>query len=133
MNSEKSFCISGSPHSFHLLQHFHGSPAYHQLMAQFNWQYNAKLASMRFRDTWVVQSVKCLTSAQVMISKFMSSSPTSGSLLSVQSLLRILCPPRRPYPCHLSLPLFLSKINLKKKRSMRFILRQRAKLISDSI
>ena len=40
------------------------------------------------RGTCLAQSVDHLTSAQVM-----SSSPTSGSLLSAQSLLQILCPP----------------------------------------
>ena len=50
------------------------------------------------RGTWVAQSVKLLTSAQVMISRFMSLSPTSGFLLSAQSLLQILCP-------HLCVPL----------------------------
>ena len=43
--------------------------------------------------TWVAQSVECPTSAQVMISQFVSSSPTSGCLLSAQSPLQILCPP----------------------------------------
>ena len=38
-------------------------------------------------------SVKHLTSAQVMISWFLSSSPTSGSPLLVQSPLQILCLP----------------------------------------
>ena len=42
---------------------------------------------------WMAQLVKCQTSAQVMIFWFMSSSPTSGSLLSVQHLLWILCTP----------------------------------------
>ena len=35
---------------------------------------------------WVAQSVKCPTSAQVMISWFVSSSPTLGSVLTAQSL-----------------------------------------------
>ena len=35
---------------------------------------------------WVAQSVKHQTSAQVMISQFVSSSPTSGSVLTAQSL-----------------------------------------------
>ena len=35
---------------------------------------------------WVAQSVKSLTSAQVMISQFMSSSPASGSVLTAHSL-----------------------------------------------
>ena len=42
------------------------------------------------RGTWVAQSVRLLTSAQVMISWFVSSSPTLGPLLSVQNRLRIL-------------------------------------------
>ena len=42
---------------------------------------------------WVAQLVQCPTSAQVMISRFGSSSPTQGSLLSPQSLFRILCAP----------------------------------------
>ena len=42
------------------------------------------------QGTWVAQSVKHLTSVQVMISRFMSSSPVSGSVLTVQSLLGIL-------------------------------------------
>ena len=35
---------------------------------------------------WVAQSVKRLTSAQVTISRFMGSSPASGSVLTAQSL-----------------------------------------------
>ena len=35
---------------------------------------------------WVAQLVKCLTSAQVMISQFIGLSPTSGSVLTAQSL-----------------------------------------------
>ena len=38
------------------------------------------------RGVWVAQLVKHLTSAQVMISQFMGSSPTSGSVLTAQSL-----------------------------------------------
>ena len=62
------------------------------------------------RGAWVAQSVKRPTSAQVMISRFVGSSPVSGSVLTAQSLelLRILCLP-------LSLPLphshSLSKID----------------------
>ena len=44
-------------------------------------------------SAWVAQLVKCLTLAQVMISWFVSSSPTVGSLLSAQSWLWILCLP----------------------------------------
>ena len=39
-----------------------------------------------FGGTWVAQSAKHPTSAQVMISWFMSLSPTSGSVLTAQSL-----------------------------------------------
>ena len=39
-----------------------------------------------FRGTWVAQSIKRLTSAQVMISQSVSSSPASGSVLTAQSL-----------------------------------------------
>ena len=38
------------------------------------------------RGTWVAQSVKRPTLAQVMISQFMSLSPASGSVLTAQSL-----------------------------------------------
>ena len=56
------------------------------------------------RGAWVAPSVKCPTSAQVTISRLVSSSPASGSPLSAQSLLRILCLP-------LSLPLPSPKVN----------------------
>ena len=39
-----------------------------------------------FRGAWVAQLVKHLTLAQVLISRFMSSSPTLGSVLTAQSL-----------------------------------------------
>ena len=39
-----------------------------------------------FWGAWVVQLVKHLTWAQVMISQFLSSSPASGSVLTAQSL-----------------------------------------------
>ena len=38
------------------------------------------------RGAWVAQSVKRLTSAQVMISRFVTSSPELGSVLTAQSL-----------------------------------------------
>ena len=63
---------------------------------------------------WVAQSVEHLTSAQVMISQFVSSSPALGSRLSAQRLLRILCPPLSlPLPCSLSLSLSLSLLKNK--------------------
>ena len=51
----------------------------------------ATLQRSRVRGTWVAQSVKRLALVQVVISQFLSSSPASGSLLSVQSPLWILC------------------------------------------
>ena len=60
------------------------------------------------QGAWVAQSVKHPTSAQVMISRFVSLSPTLGSLLSTQSLLQILCPPSPLCP---SPALSFSKIN----------------------
>ena len=66
---------------------------------------------------WVAQSVECLTSAQVMIPQFVSSSPASGSGLMAQSLEPAsdsvslsLC----PSPVH-ALSLSVSKINKHKK------------------
>ena len=53
--------------------------------------------------TWVAQSVECPTLAQIMLSWFLSSSPTSGSLLLAQSLLWILCLPSLPFPSLCSL------------------------------
>ena len=40
----------------------------------------------KIRGAWVAQSVKRPTSAQVMISTFVSASPVSGSVLTAQSL-----------------------------------------------
>ena len=40
----------------------------------------------KFWGAWVAQSVKCLTLAQVMISQFVSLSPTSGTVLTAQRL-----------------------------------------------
>ena len=61
----------------------------------------------------MAQSVQRPASAQVTISRFVSSNPASGSLLSAQSLLRILCPPLfLPLP-HLHTRA-LSKINISK-------------------
>ena len=41
---------------------------------------------LQSRGAWVVQLVKRLTLAQVMISRFVGSSPASGSVLTAQSL-----------------------------------------------
>ena len=44
------------------------------------------LRTVRSWGSWVAQSIKHPTSAQVMISQFVSSSPTSGSVLTAESL-----------------------------------------------
>ena len=66
----------------------------------------------------MAQWAKRRTLAQVMISQFVGLSPTSGSLLSAQSLLQILSP-------FLSLPLahscFLSQKYINIKKSILFI------------
>ena len=53
---------------------------------------NINLKTILSWGAWVAQSVKCLTIAQVMISRFVSSNPASGSMLTAQSLLGILSP-----------------------------------------
>ena len=71
----------------------------------------------RMRGTWVAQSVECPTSAQVMISQFVGSSPASGCGLTAQSLE----PPSDSVSPFLSLPfphshsVFLSFFKKKKK------------------
>ena len=70
------------------------------------------------RGAWVAQLVKRLTLSQVVISWFVSSSPTSGSLLtdSVSPSLSL------PLPLlALCLCLFLSKINIKKIKNKSMI------------
>ena len=74
------------------------------------------------QGTWVVQSVKCLASAQVMISQFVSSSSASGSVLTARNLepASDSVSPSPPHTVSLPLPhlcsvsLCLSKINVKK-------------------
>ena len=57
----------------------------------------------RIRGAWVAQPVRHPTSALVMISWFMRSSPTPGYVLTIWSLLGILSPPLSlPLPCSLS-------------------------------
>ena len=64
---------------------------------------------------WGIQLVKHLTSAQVMISRFMGSSPASGSVWTARSLEPVsdsVCPPLSlPLPCSLSLSLSLCQKN----------------------
>ena len=45
-----------------------------------------KLIKLKYRGAWVAQSVEPPTSAQVMISRLVGSSPTSGSVQTAQSL-----------------------------------------------
>ena len=75
-----------------------------------------------FRGTWVAHSVKRPTLAKVMVSLSMSSSPPSGSVLTAQRLLQILCLPLSvPLPCShsVSLSLSLSKINKHLKKCFK--------------
>ena len=46
----------------------------------------AHFKMVNFRGAWVAQSVECLTSAQVMVPRFMASSPVLGSVLTAESL-----------------------------------------------
>ena len=66
------------------------------------------------RGAWVAQSVELTTSAQIMISRFVSSSRASGSLSSAQSPLQIFCS-----PISLSLPLLPIMLSLKKKKEKK--------------
>ena len=69
-----------------------------------------------FRCAWVAQSVECPPSAQVTISRFVGSSPASGSVLTAQSLepasdsVCVCVSLSLPLPTHARL-LALSKIN----------------------
>ena len=69
--------------------------------------------SNALRGAWVAQSVKRPTSAQVTVSPSVSSSPTSGSVLTARSLepaLNSVSPSLCPSPVH-ALSLSVSKIN----------------------
>ena len=71
------------------------------------------LKADNYRGAWVAQSVKQLTSAQVTISRSMSSSPASGSVLTAQSLEPVsdsVSLSLGPSPVH-ALSLSVSKIN----------------------
>ena len=72
-----------------------------------------RLLKTEYRGTWVAQSVKWPTSAQVMISRSVSSSPTLGSVLTARSLEPVsdsVSPSLWPSPVH-TLSLSVSKIN----------------------
>ena len=82
------------------------------------WCFSLFLKVHLWRGAWAAQLVKCPTSAQVMISQFVGSSPMSGSVLIVQSLepaLDSVSPSLSALP---PLMLFLSPKNkqLKKKK-----------------
>ena len=65
--------------------------------------YKALIKKVHSRGAWVAQWDKRPTWAQVMISQFTSSSPTSGSVLTAQSLepaLDSVSPPLCPFPAH---------------------------------
>ena len=70
------------------------------------------------QGAWVALSVKCSTSARVMISQLVSSSPASGSVWTARSLEPALnsLSPSLSASSPLSLFLSLSKINIKKKK-----------------
>ena len=76
---------------------------------------------LKLRDggTWVAQSVKHLTSAQVMISQFVSSSPVSGSVLTAQSLDPTSDSVSPSLSASLLFMLSLSKINIKKFKKIQ--------------
>ena len=64
--------------------------------------------------TWVAQSVELLTSAQVMISQFVSLGPTSGPVLTARSLESgsdCVCVSLRSSPNSRSISVSLSKVN----------------------
>ena len=67
-----------------------------------------------YRGTWVAQSVKHPTSAQVMISRPVGLSPTSGSVLTAQSLEPVSDSVSPSHPPPFMLCLSVSKINVKK-------------------
>ena len=71
-----------------------------------------------FRGGWVAQLVKRLTSAQVMISQFVGSSPTLSSVLTAQSLepASDSVSPSLSAPPLLALCLSVSKINKQLKK-----------------
>ena len=50
------------------------------------WGLHHMLKTTKSRGAWVAQSVEHLTSAQVVISRYVSSSPASGNVLTAQSL-----------------------------------------------
>ena len=101
-----------SPATGHSASHrFHPQSALHVAARASSQTTNLKVAFLYSKPlvggAWVAQSVKCSTSAQVTISRFVRSSPLSGSVLTVgtpawDTLSLSLC------PSYLSLSLSLS-------------------------
>ena len=58
---------------------------------------------LSYWGAWVARSVKHPPLPQVVISRFVSSSPTLGALLSAQSPLQTFCPLSLPLSCALTL------------------------------
>ena len=87
-----------------------GSVSQHELQSEVSKQNVSKM--LLCRGAWVAQWIKCLTSAQVMILRFMGSSPMLGSVLTAQSLEPALgsVSPTLFAPSLLMLPLSLKKI-----------------------
>ena len=65
---------------------FGGSKSTGQIISTLSCVLQSLFKKHRFRGAWVAQLVKHPTLAQVMISQFVSLSPTSGSVLAAQSL-----------------------------------------------
>ena len=104
-------CTSGGVYTIYWAL---GSSSWVELV--FLWVITTKLEELKRRNcrgAWVAQLVKYLTSAQVMISWFMGSSPASGSVLSVRSLepASDSVSPSLSAPPRLALCVSLSKIN----------------------
>ena len=64
---------------------------------------SSELLNTGYWGSWVAQPIERLTSAQVMISWLVSSSPASGSVLTAQSLEPVsdsVSPSLYPFPAH---------------------------------
>ena len=100
--------------------------------------YGCSLASFgallrsHLRGAWVAQSIKRLTSAQVVISRSVSSSPASGSVLTAQSLepASDSLSPSLSAPPPLALCFGLSKINKHSKVKLKKVPSERPSQIT---
>ena len=99
--------------------------------------------NQEWRGAWVAQSVKCPTSSQGMISQSVSSSPTSGSVLTAQSLepaLDSVSLSLYPAPTHaVSLTnkytlkkFFLMRLHIKKKRNPEELAKHKPSILLNS-